>query len=213
MGLALRWARAGENVIIGSRNSQRARDAATQIASRLDENARIRGEENVEAVKAAEIVVLAVPFAGHAALLKSLKAAFKPQAILIDTTVPLATAVSGMATRTLGVWQGSAAQEAAEIVPKEVPVVAALQNISSTLLESGKPVDCDAIVCTDDETARKIASELAEKIPGVRAVNGGRLENARIVEEITALLVTINRKYKVHASGFRLTGLPLSEPR
>jgi 8-hydroxy-5-deazaflavin:NADPH oxidoreductase len=210
MGLALRWTRAGERVVLGSRDPRRARDAAARIAMRVGETARISGAENASAIAEARIVVLTVPFSGHANLLKSLKAAFQPGTILIDTTVPLAATVGGLPTRTMGVWQGSAAQQAAELVPKEVAVVAALQNISSTLLDSEEPVDCDVIVCTDDEVARASAAELAEKIPGVRAVNGGRLENARIVEQITALLVTINRKYKVHAAGLRLTGLPLS---
>lgn len=211
MGLALRWTRAGEKVVLGSRDPRRARDAAAQIALRVGENARISGAENASAIAEARIVVLTVPFSGHAGLLKSLKSAFQPGTILIDTTVPLAATVGGLSTRIMGVWQGSAAQQAAELVPKEVAVVAALQNISSTLLDSEKPVDCDVIICTDDEAARASVSELAEKIPGVRAVNGGRLENARIVEQITALLVTINRKYKVHAAGLRLTGLPLSD--
>jgi 8-hydroxy-5-deazaflavin:NADPH oxidoreductase len=213
MGLALRWARAGENVVIGSRDAQRAREAAAQIASRLGGNVRIRGAENAEAVAESEIVVLTVPFSGHASVLKNLKATFRAGTILIDTTVPLAAAVGGLPTRTLGIWEGSAAQQAAGLVPKETAVAAAFQNISSTLLDGEKPVNCDVIVCTDDERARGIASELAEKIPGVRAVNGGKLENARIVEQLTALLVTINRKYKVHAAGFRLTGLPLPDPR
>jgi NADPH-dependent F420 reductase len=213
MGLAYRWARAGENVVIGSRDAQRAREVAAKLALRAGENARIQGMENAEAVAAAEIVVLTVPFSGQASLLKKLKASFRPGAILIDTTVPLAASIGGSPAKTLGVWQGSAAQQAAELVPKEVAVAAAFHNISAELLDSEKSVDCDAIICADDERARNAASELAEKIPGVRAINGGRLENARIVESITALFITINQKYKVHTVGLRLTGLPLSDPR
>ena len=212
MGLALRWARAGENVVIGSRDPQRATEVAAQLASRAGENARIRGMENAEAVAVAEIVVLTVPFSGQAALLKKLKASFRPGSILIDTTVPLAASIGGSPAKTLGVWQGSAAQQAAELAPKEVAVAAAFHNISAELLNSERSVECDAIICTDDERARAAASELAEKIPGVRAINGGRLENARIVESITALFITINQKYKVHTVGLRLTGLPLSAP-
>jgi NADPH-dependent F420 reductase len=212
MGLALRWARAGENVVIGSRDPQRAREVAAQLASRAGENARIQGMENAEAVAVAEIIVLTVPFSGQASLLKKLKASFRPGSILIDTTVPLAASVGGSPAKTLGVWQGSAAQQAAELAPKEVAVAAAFHNISAELLNGEGSVDCDAIICTDDERARAAASELAEKIPGVRAINGGRLENARIVESITALFITINQKYKVHTVGLRLTGLPLSAP-
>jgi NADPH-dependent F420 reductase len=213
MGLAYRWARAGENVVIGSRDPQRAREVAAKLALRAGENARIQGMENAEAVAAAEIVVLTVPFSGQASLLKKLKAYFRPGTILIDTTVPLAASIGGSPAKTLGVWQGSAAQQAAELAPKEVAVAAAFHNISAELLDSEKSVDCDTIICTDDERARSAASELAEKIPGVRAINGGRLENARIVESITALFITINQKYKVHTVGLRLTGLPLSDPQ
>jgi NADPH-dependent F420 reductase len=153
-------------------------------------------------------VVLTVPFSGHADILKQLKPAFRPGTILIDTTVPLAAAVGGRPTRTLGVWQGSAAEQAAELVPEEVKVVAAFQNLSHEALETSGPVDCDIIVCSDDAAARKLAGELAEKIPGARAVDGGKLENARIVEQLTALLIGINVRYKTHGAGLRITGLP-----
>ncbi|MFQ5776403.1 MAG: NADPH-dependent F420 reductase [Terriglobia bacterium] len=206
-GLALRWVRAGETVIIGSRNEQRARATAAKITEKVS-GARVRGVENHAAVAASEIVVLTVPFAGHATILKALKGAFKPNTVLIDTTVPLAASVGGRATRTLGVWQGSAAEQAAELVPESVAVVAAFQNLSAVLLNGEDPVDCDVIVCSNEARARQTASELAEIIPGVRAVNGGALENARIVEQVTALLITINLKHHVNAIGLRLTGLP-----
>jgi hypothetical protein len=207
-GLALRWVRAGETVIIGSRNPQRALRTAAQIAEKTGAPDRVRGEENASAVAAADVVVLTVPFSGQAGLLKQLKSAFKPGAVLIDTTVPLAAAVGGRATRTLSVWQGSAAEQAAELVPKGVAVAAAFQNLSAVLLDSEARVECDVIVCSDDDRARQVASELAEKIPGVRALHGGKLENARIVEQLTALLVTLNRKHGVHGAGIRVTGLP-----
>ncbi len=207
-GLALRWVRAGETVIIGSRNPQRALRTAAQIAEKTGAPDRVRGEENASAVAAADVVVLTVPFSGQAGLLKQLKSTFKPGAVLIDTTVPLAAAVGGRATRTLSVWQGSAAEQAAELVPKGVAVAAAFQNLSAVLLDSEARVECDVIVCSDDDRARQVASELAEKIPGVRALHGGRLENARIVEQLTALLVTLNRKHGVHGVGIRVTGLP-----
>lgn len=213
MGLALRWARAGERVLIGSRDAQRARDAAASITLRAGGTAWVQGMENAEAVGTAQIVVLTVPFSGQAALLKNVKLCFQSGAVLIDATVPLATAVGGAPSRTLTVWQGSAAQQAAELVPKGVAVVGAFHNISAGALSGENPVDCDAIICTDDEDARKVASELAEKIPGVRAINGGRLENSRIVEQITALFITINQRYRVHGVGLRLTGLPIAGPR
>jgi NADPH-dependent F420 reductase len=212
MGLALRWARAGADIVIGSREAQRASDAALEVSKRAGAPARVRGMENAEAVAGADVVVLTVPFSGHAAMLKSLKPAFRPGTVLIDTTVPLASSVGGSATRTLAVWQGSAAQQAAELVPPGVLVAAALHNISATSLNKDGPINCDVIVCADDERARQISSKLIEKIEGVRAINGGKLENARIVEQLTALLISINMKYKVAGAGIRLTGLPIPEP-
>lgn len=206
-GLALRWARAGVAIVIGSRDEQRARATVEQIRKQCGDAARVEGAENAAAVAGADVVVLTVPFAGQADLLKKLKPAFRPNAIVIDATVPLAAEVGGRPTRTLGVWQGSAAQQTAELVPVGVAVVAAFHNVSHTLLEGDAPVDCDVVVCTDDERGRQVASELARKIPGVRPVDGGRLENARIVEQITALLISINIRAKKHSAGIRITGV------
>jgi len=205
-GLALRWAQAGETVIIGSRDAQRARDAADKIKQRTP-RANVSGDDNTTACGAADLLVLTIPFEGHAALLKQLKPAIRPSSIVIDTTVPLATSVGGRATRTLGVWQGSAAQETAELVPKGISVVAAFHNVGAALLNADGPVDCDVIVCSDDPNASQIVRNLAKKIPGVRALDGGKLENARIVEQITALLIGLNIRHKGH-SGIRITGLP-----
>ena len=118
MGLALRWARAGETIIIGSRDAQRAQLAASAIQLRVGNQANITGLENSAACSAADILILTVPFEGQATLLKQLKNSITPGSILIDATVPLASAVGGRASRPLGVWQGSAAQQAAELVPK-----------------------------------------------------------------------------------------------
>lgn len=208
-GLALRWAQAGQTIIIGSRDAQRAQEVAAKVAERAGTNAKVAGMENSVACAATDLCVLTVPFEGQASLLKQLKPAFKAGSILIDATVPLATTVGGRPTRVLGVWQGSAAQQTAELVPKGVTVVGAYHNVSAELLNAEGDVDCDVIVCSDDDNARSIASELAEKIPGVRAVDGGKLENARIVEQITALLITLNIRHKVHSAGIRITGLPL----
>ena len=207
-GLAQRWARAGETIIIGSRDAERAKQVAARLAAAVGFGAKISGLENSAAVAEADVVVLTVPFAGHAATLKHLKTSFKAGAILIDATVPLAAGMGGRATRTLSVWQGSAAQQAAELVPKGVRVAAAFHNLSAHLLEGDGEIECDVIVCSDDEAARQAAGELAEKIPGVRALNGGALENARIVEQITALLITLNSKHGVTHAGLRITGLP-----
>jgi NADPH-dependent F420 reductase len=173
--------------------------------------AKIQGLENIDVVAAAGIVVVTVPFEGHAGLLKKLKLAFRPETILIDTTVQLAPRVRGRETPTQGIWEGSAAQQAAEILGKAVAVAAAFQNISAALLNQDGPVDCDVIVCSDEEKARRAASRLAEAIPGVRAINGGGLENARTLEQLTALLIAINKRYRVHGAGLRLTGIPIAQ--
>jgi NADPH-dependent F420 reductase len=207
MGLALRWARAGESLIIGSRDATRALAAAAKIKESAGPNVRVSGAENSDACAATDLLVLTVPFEGQAALLKQLKPAIRPGSILIDATVPLASSVGGRSTRTLGVWQGSAAQQSAELVPKGVSVVAAFQNMSADEMNGDKPVECDVIVCSDDPHATQVTCELAAKIPGVRAIDGGKLENARIVEQITALLIGLNIRHKGH-SGIRITGMP-----
>jgi len=207
MGLALRWARAGETIIIGSRDEQRAQVAAAAIQLKAGSQANVAGMENGLACAAADILMLTVPFEGQATLLRQLKNSFTEGSILIDATVPLASAVGGRASRPLGVWQGSAAQQAAELVPKGISVVAAFHNLSADLLNGDDPVDCDVVVCSDDPDAAQLTRELAAKIPGVRAIDGGRLENARIVEQITALLIGLNIRHKGHA-GIRITGLP-----
>src|SRR6201987_2644997 len=146
MGLALRWVRAGETVIIGSREHGRARLAAESIKSRVGNEARISGMENSAACAEADILMLTVPFEGQASLLKRLKPAMTAGSVLIDATVPLAAGVGGRASRTLGIWQGSAAQQAAELVPQEVSVVAAFHNLSADLLGGDNPLDCDVVV-------------------------------------------------------------------
>jgi NADPH-dependent F420 reductase len=207
-GLALRWARAGETVIIGSRDAARAQQTAEAIRRRVGANGQVSGMENSVACAASDLLVLTVPFEGQAALLKQLKPAIRPGSVLIDATVPLAASVGGRASRTIGVWQGSAAQQTAELVPKGVSVVAAFHNVSADVLNSDKneDVDCDVIVCSDDPNATQVAMELAVKIAGVRAIDGGKLENARIVEQITALLIGLNIRHKGHG-GIRITGL------
>jgi 8-hydroxy-5-deazaflavin:NADPH oxidoreductase len=206
-GVALRWARGGETIIIGSRDAHRAQEAADGIKKIIGDQARVSGMENSAACAAADLLVLTVPFEGQATLLKQLKPAIRPGSILIDATVALAASVGGRSSRTLGVWQGSSAQQAAELVPKGVSVVAAFHNLSAELLNGDEPLDCDVIVCSDDANAGQLTRALAAKIPGVRAIDGGKLENARILEQITALLIGLNIRHKGHG-GIRITGLP-----
>jgi NADPH-dependent F420 reductase len=211
MGLALRWARAGETIILGSRDARRAEEAAAAIREKIKQKAgdqaRVSGMENSAACTAADLLVLTVPFEGQATLLKQLKPAIRAGSILIDATVALAAGVGGRASRTLGVWQGSAAQQAAELVPKGVSVAAAFHNLSAELLNGDEALDCDVIVCSDDSKAAELTRALAAKIPGVRAIDGGKLENARTLEQITALLIGLNIRHKGHG-GIRITGLP-----
>jgi hypothetical protein len=212
LGLALRWAKAGETIIIGSRDPKRAEEAAAFLKQKIGIDARITGMENATACAGADICVLTVPFDAQAALLKQLKPVFQPGTTLIDATVPLAATIGGRPTRVLGVWQGSAAQQAAELVPKAISVVAAFHNVSADLLNGTGALDCDVIVCSDDDNARNLTFELVSQISGLRAIDGGKLENARIVEQITALLITLNIRYKVHSAGIRITGLPHQQP-
>ena len=212
MGLALRWARAGETIVLGSRSPERAKEAAARIRDKAGKGAKISGDENSVVCAAADLLALTVPFEGQSDLLKQLKPAFQAGSILIDATVPLASSVGGRASRVLGVWQGSAAQQAAELVPKGVTVVGAFHNCSADILNGDGPVECDVIVCSDAPDATRLVCDLAAKIPGVRAIDGGKLENARLVEQITALLIGLNLRHKGHA-GLRVTGLPTAAYR
>jgi len=206
-GLANRLARAGEHVVIGSRDAQRAQDVAKKLRAQIGGSAQIGGTDNASAAAQCEVAVLTVPFSGLVELLKQLKTIWKPGTIVIDTTVPLAASIGGAPTRMLGVWQGSAAEAAKELLPQGVTIAAAFHNLGAALLAGDAAVDCDVLVCSDDDKAKQVATELAEKIPGVRALNGGKLENARIVESLTALLIGLNIRYKVHSAGIRFTGL------
>src|SRR2546425_748719 len=141
-GLAARWAAAGEHIVIGSRDARRAAETAQLLRARFGSNAKIEGADNASAVAQCEVIVLTVPFSAQTALLKQLKPHWKPGQILIDTTVPLAAAVGGAPSRMLGVWQGSAAQQARELVPASVAVAAAFHNLSAELLAQDGPADC-----------------------------------------------------------------------
>ncbi len=208
-GLAARWAKAEYPVIIGSRAKERAEAAAQKASAALGAGARVQGLENRAATEAANIVVLTVPFEAQVDILKGIKDALTPEKLFVDVTVPLAASVGGRATRTLGVWQGSAAAQAAEMVPKGVPVVAAFQTVAADALQDlGHPLDSDVLVCGDDKAAKQRFRPLVEAVPGARFVDGGPLETSRILEQVTALLIGINIRYKVHGAGIRITGLP-----
>lgn len=207
-GLALRWARAGYRVVIGSRVRERALSAADKVRARLGSQMEVEGMDNPAAVARSPLVVLTVPFESQIQTLKSLRPAFHDGQMLVDVTVPLETAVGGKPTRMLGVWCGSAAEQAAQYVPAGVTVTAAFQNVSAHLLEDlEKPVDCDVFVCGESKAARLQIRPWVEAIPGCRYVDGGQLSNARVIEAITALLVGVNRRYHITSAGIRVTGI------
>jgi len=206
-GLARRWGAAGRSVVLGSRSAERATEAAAKIRDAVPDAA-VEGLPNEEAARRAEIVFLTVPFRAQSENLNNLREVLQPGQILVDCTVPLAAAVSGKATRSLGVWQGSAAQQAQEMVPEGVTVVAALHTVGApTLADAGATLDEDVLVCGDKKADKARVARLIELIPGLRAVNAGPLEMARIVEQLTPMLISINSRYKAHA-GIKLTGLP-----
>ncbi|HEY4778623.1 MAG TPA: NADPH-dependent F420 reductase [Solirubrobacterales bacterium] len=206
-GLATRWAQAGVPVVLGSRSAERAEEAAAKVRAAVP-GADVSGLENNEAAKRGEIVFLTVPFRAQSENLNNLREALSPGQILVDCTVPLAAAVSGKATRSLGVWQGSAAQQAQEMVPDGITVVSALHTVGApTLSDPGAELGEDVLVCGDRKADKARVARLIELIPGLRAVNAGALEMARIVEQLTPMLISVNTRYKAHA-GIRLTGLP-----
>lgn len=206
-GLALRWAKAGAAIVLGSRSAERAEEAAAKLREKVP-SAQIEGMLNEEAAKQAEIVLLTVPFRAQSENLNNLREALQPGQILVDCTVPLAAAVSGKATRSLGVWQGSAAQQAQEMVPEGVTIVAALHTVGApTLADADAKLDEDVPLCGDRKADKARVARLIELIPGLRPVNAGALEMARIVEQLTPLLISVNTRYKAHA-GIKVTGLP-----
>jgi NADPH-dependent F420 reductase len=207
--LALQLARAGVHVRVGSRQLGSAEEAVERIQSRLeDPNAPVSGHVNEDAVQGVDVVFLTVPFRAQSENLTNLKNALGEGQILVDATVPLAAAISGKATRTIGVWQGSAAQQAQEMVPEGVIVVSALHSVSAvTLADLEAPHEEDVLVMSNKKAAKARVAKLIDLIPGLRAVDGGPLEQARIAEQITALLIGINIRYKTHA-GVRFTDLP-----
>ena len=205
-GLAVRLGRAGVPIVIGSREGSRAQEAAAKAIAQVP-GANITGAHNPDAVQGAEIVILSVPFRSHSETLTNLKQALTPEQLVVDATVPLAAAVAGKATRTLGVWQGSAAQQAQEMVPDGTRVVSAFHTVSAALLtDLDHVLDEDVLVCGDKKADKAKLIELVNQIEGLRGVDCGPLEMARIVEQFTPLLISINVRHKTRA-GIKITGL------
>ncbi len=201
-GLALRWAMAGLDVIIGSRQQAKAERVAAALNERLGQ-AKIRGMENYAAAQTAQTIVLTVPYSAHEATLTHVRDAVQGK-VLIDVTVPL------QPPKVTRVWLppgGSATQEAQAILGPDVRVACAFQNISAERLQSPTdPIDCDVLVCGDDPKAKAIAIALAEKA-GMRGLDAGPLQNAVVIEGLTPILIGINIRYKAKGAGIRITGL------
>jgi NADPH-dependent F420 reductase len=208
LGLALRFARAGRPVVVGSRKAERAVTAAEDVRKAVP-GADVVGLENAEATRLAEVVILSVPFEHTAPTVKALKEVLAPGQIVVSMGVPLATAIGDGAVRTVGVWQGSCAELVESLVPEGVAVVSAFQNVSSHRLQDlAHDVECDVVV-SGGKAPRERVMGLCRLVPGLRAVDGGPLANARYVEAWTALLIGLNARYKVpEGLGFRLTHLP-----
>jgi hypothetical protein len=200
-GLAARFAKAGVQVRIGSRSLEKAQETARRIGEPAT------AHTNADAAAGAGIVILTVPLAAQVETLKSIRSSIAPDAILVDATVPLEVAIGGRVSRILTLWDGSAAQQAARLVPG-ARVVAAFHALSAeALARLDHPLDCDTLICGDNAEAKAQISQLAQLIPGVRAIDAGPLDNARLLESAAALLISLNLRHKVKESGMRITGL------
>jgi 8-hydroxy-5-deazaflavin:NADPH oxidoreductase len=205
-GLALRLGAAGAAIVIGSRDAGRAEEAAARARSQVPHGS-ITGLQNADAVRQGDLVILSVPFRNQSETLTNLRQALREGQLVVDATVPLAAAISGKATRTLGVWQGSAAQQAQEMAPAGVRVISAFHTVSAALLgDLDHDLDEDVLMCGDARADKERLAAVVESIPGLRAVDCGPLEMARIVEQLTPLIISINVRNKVRA-GIKITGL------
>jgi 8-hydroxy-5-deazaflavin:NADPH oxidoreductase len=204
--LAVRLAEAGVEVVIGSRDAGRAEEAAGRAEVAAGASG-IRGAENPEAVSEADVVFVTVPYAGQAEIYRSIRDQISAEEVVCDTTTPLATAVGGRPTDILRPWHGSAAEQAAAVLRDGTALVSGFHTVSAEVLEQvGAEVDEDVLLCGDDGEAKARIGELVERVPGLRWVDCGALSTARILEPITAALISVNRKYGIRGAGIRLTG-------
>jgi NADPH-dependent F420 reductase len=201
-GLAMRWASAGYPVILGSRSSEKAEAAARDIAPG-NGAPEVRGDDNGGAARAADVVVITVPYANHDAILDEIAESVAGK-IVIDAVVPL---VPPKVSQVHLPAQGSAAMLAQQRLGDAVRVVAAFHNVAAAKLKGGGPVDCDVLVFGNDREARNAVITLAAAA-GTRGIDGGVLANAVVGEALTSVLIGINRRYKVAGAGIRITGIP-----
>ena len=208
-GLVLRAVAAGHHVTIGSRSQEKGSTAAERARDILGDGARVDGTTNEEAASAADLVAVTVPFGGQADIYRAIKPAVRPGTIVLDATSPLATAVGGRAWQVVRPWHGSAAEQAEAILAggRGVRVVAGFHTIAGEALQALEhPLDSDVLVCGDDAEAKTVVGSLVEGIPNLRWVDVGSLSMARIAETLTALLVSINRTYRLRDAAFRIVG-------
>jgi 8-hydroxy-5-deazaflavin:NADPH oxidoreductase len=200
-GLAMRFARAGHSILIGSRSSERAEETAAELKARAGGD--VTGQSNLEAARNGDVVILTIPYAGVGQILGDLREGSGGK-IVISAIAPVEFRDGRPVA--LRVEAGSAAQEVQASLP-DARVVSAFQTIDSHQLQDLEAsLDTDVVVCSDDVEARHVVVELAGELPGVYALSGGRLAASRYMEEVTALLITLNRIYKAH-SGIRITGI------
>ncbi len=206
-GLAMRFAQAGFSVAIGSRSEAKALDRARELAAALrtaGRSANLTGMSNSELLDFADLIFLTVPFQSASETVAGLS--FPPGKVLVDTTVPVV--FTGGRPSLVPVEEGSSSERIARLLPENVPLVAAFKTIPARLLSDvDSPLDCDVFVCSDDNQARSDVMRLCEALPGLRAVDAGRLANAGTIERMSALAVELNLRYKVKYNRWRLVGL------
>ncbi|AEG17885.1 NADPH-dependent F420 reductase [Methanobacterium paludis] len=208
LGIAIRFVQAGEDVIIGSRTVEKAQAAVDKVKGLLakDEIPNLKAAENSDAATEAELLVLTVPLAAQKSTLLSIKEGAAGKTLL-DATGPLESAIGGSPITYLALWDGAAAERSARLL-KDTNVICAFNNISSSaLMNFTEPIDCDCLISGDDADSKVVATEVIEKIPGVKVVDCGPLERAKIIEKITPLLIGLNIRNKTQFGGIRITGL------
>lgn len=206
-GLTLRLAKAGHQVTIGSRDADRAAAKAEEAKGIVGSDASVSGAENPAAAAAAPVVVVTVPFQGAAAIYESIASSISPETVVCDCTSPLMASVGGRPSHSLHPWHGSAAEFVRTLLPHGTRLVAAFHTVSAGLLRGvEKPVDSDTFVMGEDAEAKAIVGSLVDDIEGMRWVDLGGLQMARIAEQMTPMLISVNARYKIHDAGFRMTG-------
>jgi NADPH-dependent F420 reductase len=209
-GLSLRLSMAGEHVVIGSRSEEKGAAAASRAAEVLGDrlgDGRVEGATNEAAAAGSDVVFMTVPYAGQAEIYRSIRDALRPEAVVCDATSPLATAVGRPAWHMVTPWEGSAAEQAKAVLPKTVRLVSGLQTISSDALQAiDRPLEGDVLLCGAEAEAKATIGALVERMANLRWVDAGALSMARIVEPLTALMISVNRGYGMHDAGIAVIG-------